>query len=291
MKKTLFVMTIFTLGFSCFSLSLSSLFGDKNQVAMVNPAEEIEQITQDYGVTKIKLPIEDAVLFDKEQMEYYSKPTKSSNVTVVPKKEVKQKKARYIIEFFDFGTNTFYDVKTKLRVINPDNQIVQELELPASRIPKYSICDLNFDGFLDLVILEKEDNNQPTYSFFYWNNAKRKFIKDDKTYSTFGLDKKHKFIVENYTNKTGAIFFDFYEFRFGIKRFVASVSFEFNYAQENQQGRVKLYIRDSQTKKKSSVGGFTYLLPQKDVFDSLSDEQKKIEQNQYNKIAHMINAL
>lgn len=298
MKKIILLTTVFLLALeSMFSIEFSlSFIKDKKSEANEIPfdaAEKLGQIALDFGVKEIKTPKTDSEYIDFESLKYFAKPSRKSTDTIQNSVEITQKNKKYNVEFYEDGNTVFYDKKAKFRVIDSENQVIQNGEISASEIPMYTFLDLNFDGFLDLVVIQKSNGKREdtVYSVYFWNNVKHCFSQDKLTYTNISLDKKHKFLIE--TEKTGAnsVKYTYYEFRLGIRRFVASVSLDFDYKDETGSWALKIVFNQSDSKKDGDKGIYEFKLPLLENFNQMSDEQKDSVRTKYSKMAKLINAL
>lgn len=248
------------------------------------------QLEQMYDVKHLELPDSFLSTFNLNDIIYFAKPGRRSKQQVSEKINFEQKGKKYRLQLEQIKTNVFYQYKAAFKVIDYDNQVVQILET-VSDIPGLYIYDCDFDGYEDLVLPFEDDDGNKFYCIYYWSQAQRKFKEDSQKLACPQFDKKHKKIVEKQTEVKGSLrteTYNFYEFRFGIKRFCGSYKLKFVLNSDKQPVDFSFIFWDTEEAKKKNIGEYIYELPSYGAFQTFSESEKKDVRKQYNKMIKML---
>lgn len=276
LKKSLLITSLILLTTAIFARDVA--FRDEKQY--------FTEIAENFDVTKIQMPDERAEYYEEKYVQFIKQ---YNGKTTKPRAQFTERGHTYTIEFFDFGTNVFYATKGKFKIIDDDNQIIQVLSYDDIDDPYYGFFDADMDGSLDLMIMDQQYKGDTTYHIYYWSNMKKMFEEEKHIMRNPAWDKKNKFMYEKYWDKTGELVYMFYEFRFGVRRFVAEVRFSFVNFEKGYE--IKIVYSDTEGATEGDKDVYVYQLPlYNDYMEMTSDEQKNVRK-QYEKIAKMINAL
>lgn len=275
---------LLTFGIVLLSFVNSSIFAlDK---ARINYDELFSEVAENYGVEKMELPDSRAEYYEEKNIQFCKQVKGKETKT---RTEFMQKKDKYILEFFDIGINVFYSTKGKFKVIDEDNQIIQVVEFDNIDNPYYGFFDFDMDGYLDLMIMDRDDKQGTSYHVYYWSNIKNEFQKDKHVFLNPALDRKNEMVYERYVDVTKELVYTFYEYRFGKRRFVAQVRFSFtNY--EKEYG-FKIVYSDIESGTEGDKGVYVFQFPLYQKFQELTKDEQNNYRKQYEKLFKMIKKL
>ena len=276
LKKAAFITSFILHAASLFALDID--FMDEKML--------FEEIAENFDVTKIQMPDERAEYYEEQYVQFIKQ---YNGKTTKPRTQFTERGRTYTIEFFDFGTNVFYATKGKFKIIDDDNQIIQVLSYDDIDDPYYGFFDADMDGSLDLMIMDQQYKGDTTYHIYYWSNMKKMFEEEKHIMKNPAWDKKNKFMYEKYWDKTGELVYMFYEFRFGVRRFVAQVRFSLTNYEKGWELKVVYSDTDGATEGDKDV--YVFQLPLYNDFKEMSQDEQKNVRKQYEKIAKMLNAL
>lgn len=276
-KKIILAMLALSFGLArCFS----------RDVQKINSQLLFSEIAENFGVEKITMADERAVYYKEEYVQFVKQ---FNGKKTEPKKDFKQKGKTYTIEFFDIGTNSFYSTKGKFKIIDENNQVIQVCEYDDIDEPYYGFFDADMDGCQDLMIMDREEKGEKYYHMYYWSNMKKKFVEDKKEFRNPAWDLEENLIFESFYDKTGELVYNFYEFRFGIRRFVAQARFKFRSTKEGYELRIVYSEEENQTE--GDKGVYVFELPLYEDFVEMDADRQKTIRKQYEKIVRLLNAL
>lgn len=273
-RKMLFIQALML----CFVCAFS-----KEQKRLELPSD-FKEIAKKYEVSEITMHEDRAVYYDEKYVQFV-RELGAKNFE--PRAEIKQKGKNYTIEFFDLGYNSFHVVKGKFKVVDEDNQVIQIIEFDDIDDPYYGFFDADMDGCMDLMIMDHEYKGENSYHIYYWSNFYKKFKEDDHEMRNPAWDLQRNYIYEKFYNKDGDLIYIYYEFRFGIKRFVGQVTFKFENKKEGY--RLKIIYTDIENASEGEKGVFTFTLPRYDDFKDMSEDKKANVRKQYEKMVKMLN--
>lgn len=279
MKKSLFILIFALLG--------ARFFAQEN----LSECEKLMlSIESKYDVKHLELPDSYLKSFDLNSIKPYATVDWRGRIKNSETISFQQKGKNYRLQVESVGTNVFYQYKTKFKVIDYDNQVVQLLDTESDMLALY-IYDCDFDGYEDLLLPFEDDDGNRSYYVYYWSQVQRKFKLDDHKLKAPQFDSKHKKIVEKETVVKGSFrkeTYTFYEFRFGIKRFCGSYELNFVLNANKEPVDFNFIFWDSEDAKKSKIGEYIYNLPSWAAFETFPESEKKETRKQYNKMIKML---